>query len=113
MEKNRNSIFSEESDINTEFAPKKRSSNVLPSKEEIEAVSKTVNFSSREANSDSKKLQKRRHVTGRDIQLNVKVSKEVRDKFYAIADANEWVLGEVLEYAVNALAEKLLKEKTA
>ncbi len=51
----------------------------------------------------------RRRRTGRDKQLNLKVTDEVLNRFYVIADAKGWVLGEAFEHAVTAL-EAALKD---
>lgn len=45
----------------------------------------------------------RRHTTGRNRQLNIKATEETIARFYAIADAQGWVLGEAFERAVDAL----------
>lgn len=77
----------------------------------IRAVSEASSFRSREPARDAKKhipkRAPRRHRTGRNVQLNLKVSAEVLDAFYAIADRQEWVLGETLEQAVAALQREL------
>lgn len=49
----------------------------------------------------------RRRRTGRDKQLNVKVTDACLAQFYAIADANQWGLGETFEYALRALETQL------
>jgi hypothetical protein len=49
----------------------------------------------------------RRRRTGRDKQLNVKVSEDCLNQFYQIADANRWGLGETLERALAALDAEL------
>ncbi|MDQ0458287.1 stability/partitioning determinant [Rhizobium paknamense] len=45
----------------------------------------------------------RRRRTGRSAQLNLKVRPDTIEAFYAIADANGWVLGEAFEKAVELL----------
>ena len=50
---------------------------------------------------------RRRYVTGRNVQFNVKASQETIDAFVAIADRQKWVLGETLEHAVAALEQQL------
>ncbi|WP_158912739.1 stability/partitioning determinant [Caulobacter sp. S45] len=45
----------------------------------------------------------RRRRTGRDKQLNVKVTDACLNQFYALADANGWGLGETFERALAAL----------
>lgn len=47
----------------------------------------------------------RRRRTGRSAQLNLKVRPDTIEAFYAIADANGWVLGEAFEKAVDLLAK--------
>jgi len=44
--------------------------------------------------------------TGRNTQFAVKASPETVAEFYAIADAQGWVLGEALEKAVELMREK-------
>jgi hypothetical protein len=46
----------------------------------------------------------RRRRTGRSAQLNLKCRPETIEQFYAIADANGWVLGEAFEKAVALLS---------
>ncbi|QLF72053.1 stability/partitioning determinant (plasmid) [Peteryoungia desertarenae] len=48
----------------------------------------------------------RRRRTGRSAQLNLKCRPETIEQFYAIADANGWVLGEAFEKAVELLQQK-------
>ncbi|WP_313292076.1 stability/partitioning determinant [Rhizobium rhizoryzae] len=52
----------------------------------------------------------RRHRTGRTAQLNLKLRPDTIEKFYAVADANGWVLGEAFERAV-AMLEQAQKSK--
>ena len=47
----------------------------------------------------------RRHRTGRCAQLNLKLRPETIADFYAVADAQGWVLGEAFEKAVELLKE--------
>lgn len=49
----------------------------------------------------------RRRRTGRDKQLNLKVTEASIARFYALADGNGWVLGETFERAVSALEAEL------
>lgn len=53
----------------------------------------------------------RRHVTGRNQQLNIKVTAEAYELFYKISDEKGWVLGETLENALAALVETFDSEK--
>ena len=49
----------------------------------------------------------RRYRTGRNRQLNLKVTEEVAQRFYALADRHELVLGEAFARAVAALERDL------
>ena len=49
----------------------------------------------------------RRYRTGRNMQLNLKVREATAATFYAMADAQGWVLGEAFERAVAALQREL------
>jgi hypothetical protein len=49
----------------------------------------------------------RRRRTGRNIQLNLKVDQGTADRLYRIADQHGWVLGETLEYALEALEKAI------
>ena len=51
--------------------------------------------------------EQRRYRTGRNQQLNLKVRAQDAEAFYAIADAEGWVLGDVFARAVAALAREL------
>lgn len=51
--------------------------------------------------------EQRRYRTGRNQQLNLKVRAQDAEAFYAIADAQGWVLGDVFARAVAALAREL------
>ena len=44
-----------------------------------------------------------RHRTGRNAQLNFKVTPETLAQFTAIADREKWLLAETLEHALDAL----------
>ncbi|NJO55701.1 MAG: hypothetical protein HC834_04325 [Rhodospirillales bacterium] len=50
---------------------------------------------------------KRRHRTGRNVQLNVKVTPETLAEFNALCERYGWVQGEALAHAIEALKTKL------
>ncbi len=87
-----------------------------PTDEQIHAVSEAVNFPSREANSPRPRAKEkpslRRFRTGRNIQFNAKASRATIDRFYAICDRNDWVMGYTLERAVEALERELKTSPT-
>lgn len=100
------------------FAPKKPEikQRTVPV-EALRAVAESAKFPSRESTQPVIKpsapvtREIRRHRTGRNTQLNLKVKPETVDAFYKIADAHGWVLGEAFEEAVTALTEKLVATK--
>ncbi len=61
--------------------------------EAIRQVSEANNFPSRV----------RRRRTGRNVQLNIKVTPEALHRFTAVADRNRWTFGETFERALDAL----------
>jgi len=69
-----------------------------PDRKELKRLGERSGFESREP---------RRHRTGRDTQLNMRVKASDKDRFYAIADRMGWVMGETLEHALDALEAKL------
>ena len=114
MTKSRASIFEEAEDLDiSAFAPKTVSDPNAPAAEKVRAVAEAANFRSREPKpakpAAPPKHSPRRYRTGRNVQLNLKVSQETVDAFYAVADKNGWVLGETLERAIQALERELRK----
>jgi hypothetical protein len=90
-----------------------------PDKAKVEEAAAKTNFRSREAKAPPAvvpvtptpaKLTRRRR-TGRSAQLNLKVRPDTIEQFYAIADAQGWVLGEAFEKAVTLLEEQYGKGK--
>jgi hypothetical protein len=129
----RASIFDEEEFDLSGFAPKPGPDAAAPSPEQVRAVAEAAQFRSREpappaiplaaapvvpsvapsaappvaAEPAPARRPPRRHRTGRNVQFNVKASQETIDAFYAISDAQGWVLGETLEHALAALQRAL------
>jgi hypothetical protein len=94
------------------FAPKKidRAKPEAPT-EAIREISEASSFRSREPVQVEKKesatREPRRHRTGRNVQLNIKVRAETLNSFYDLADKQNWVLGETLEKAIAALKREI------
>lgn len=113
----RASIFSEDDDLDLsefETAPARKVS--APAvKQAIREVAEQKGFVSRDPEPRrapepapqpvpiSSVMPRRRYTTGRNRQLNMKVTEEALRRFYALADAQGWVLGEAFEHAVTAL----------
>lgn len=84
------------------------------SSDQVRAVSEVANFRSRDPIPPpvpAEKRPPRRYRTGRNVQLNVKARAEAIEAFYAIADAQGWVLGEAFEQAVAALEREIAGRK--
>ena len=107
MSKERASIFDEDLDLDlSSFAPKSRTLAERPDKAGIRNIAEERGFVSREA-TPSEPLLQRRYRTGRNRQLNLKVTDDSLRRFYALADAQGLVLGEVFAQAVQALETQL------
>jgi len=100
-------LFEEDFDVSA-FTPK--TPKPEPEAEAIRAVSESASFVSREPVQTKKKAD-RRHRTGRNEQLNVKVTTKTLQLFYAITDAQNWVQGETIEKALEALQRELRLDK--
>jgi hypothetical protein len=100
-------LFEEDDFDVSSFTPKKPVTSE-PQAEAVRAVSETADFRSREPVQGKKP--DRRHRTGRNEQLNLKVTAKARDLFYAITDQQGWVQGFTFERAVAALERELLNK---
>lgn len=69
-----------------------------PSRTQIDQLAKDTGFISRE-----RPRMGRRHKTGRNRQINLKVRDQDLERFYKIADEEGVTLGEVFERALDAL----------
>jgi hypothetical protein len=105
-------LFEEDLDL-SQFTPHKPAKAEQPPPEAVRAVAESAKFQSREPAKAPKQRQQRRYRTGRNIQLNTKVTTSTRDGFYEISDRYNWVLGETLERALQALRRELEKDSPA
>ena len=106
-------LFDDKDDLDVSgFAPRP----AVPAEqaEQVRAIAEPAAFRSRDpsvpsvAASASPVLHgQRRYRTGRNMQLNLKVREATATMFYAMADAQGWVLGEAFERAVAALQREL------
>lgn len=83
--------------------------------EAIEKIAESSGFPSRKAGATTSETavpppsparQPRRHVTGRNRQINIKATEETISELYRIADAMNLPLGAVLEQALAALDQQ-------
>ena len=113
----RASIFGgdEELDLSS-FTPASRASRPKPEPAAIREAAESRGFRSREPAQDAAAApaaprQQRRYTTGRNRQLNLKVTEGALGRFYALAEAHGWVLGEAFEEAVSALERSLARKQ--
>ncbi len=92
-------VFNDELDI-SDFKPTPSGNGAQ--REQVRAVAEPASFRSRDP-AQVVHREQRRHRTGRNVQLNLKVRQEDVDAFYALADEHGWVLGEAFQKAVEAL----------
>jgi hypothetical protein len=101
-------LFEEDLDL-SQFTPKKPVRAEPP--EIVRQVAEKANFKSREPAPKPQIKADRRRRTGRNVQLNLKVTDGARDLFYEVFDSyrakdDRVTQGEVFEWAVRALVEK-------
>jgi hypothetical protein len=97
------------------FTPKKPTRpEHQPPPEAVRAVGENANFRSREAAPVIKPAPRkvdRRHRTGRNEQLNIKVRGPAKQMLYDISEAQGWVQGETFERAMEALQRELAAKR--
>jgi hypothetical protein len=116
IESKRASVFDDEDEGNfdlVDFAPSPPRKSPVPA-DQLRAVAEASQFKSREPKTlppqKSIHREPRHHRTGRNVQFNVKARAEDVQKFYALSDRNNWVLGETFERAIAALERELLAQ---
>jgi hypothetical protein len=107
----RANIFGEADFDVSGFVPAKPAPAVPP--EAVRKVAERAEFSSREPARKSPSRKPRCYRTGRNAQFTIKADPDVVAEFYAITEAEGWVLGETLERAVAALKKELVLGKRA
>lgn len=102
-------------DLASEFAPTAKPKPVIP-KEETDQLAEKAGFPSRQAPKTTESQEKvkprgKRYRTGRNQQLNIKVTSESIELFYKLADEINQPLGEVFDQAIKALQAARKKQK--
>jgi len=118
----RASIFDGDDDFDlSEFTPRAKTAKPRADKEALREAAEKKGFVSREPDTPKatkvvtpppEPIPQRRYRTGRNRQLNLKVTDDVMRRFYALADSQDLILGEAFEQAVTAL-EILVKRNEA
>ena len=93
----------------SDFAPAKPPPAAKP--DAVRQIAERSDFSSREPEKKRARREARVYRTGRNAQFSCKADPAVVDEFYAISDAQGWVMGQTLERAVAALRRELAREQ--
>lgn len=101
--------FSDDLDV-SDFAPRPAKAPAVP-KAAIRSVSEENRFPSRAAAAPAKPVrEQRRYRTGRNVQLNTKVTQATFEHAHRLCEQTGMVLGEVLERAFAAFERELGEE---
>src|SRR3954452_13134297 len=105
-------IFDDGGDLNLErFKPKPTPAENRPAPLDLRHIADRTKFVSRESREVKPPpvplLRRGLHRTGRTATLTLKTTPEHSNRFYAIAQAQGWLIGETFERALQALEEKL------
>lgn len=96
----------------SDFQPKSKPKTTPEDKAVIEQVAEQTGFVSRQVKPAVSAVvelgsrTRRRYTTGRNQQLNIKVTEDAMKRFYAIADQLNLPLGEVFDRALKAYEEQ-------
>ena len=71
--------------------------------EQIDQLAREHNFPSREGQGTKPQRQRRKYITGRNQQFNIKATAQTIERFYKLADARKVPLGQLLQDALDAL----------
>jgi|APLak6261699311_1056244.scaffolds.fasta_scaffold00056_15 hypothetical protein len=97
-----------------DFKPEKKPKPALP-QEETDKLAESTGFPSRQPKLEKpvKPTRGKRYRTGRNQQLNLKVTSDSMERFYKLADDMNAPLGEVFDQAITALiaARKNIKKR--
>ena len=109
LTRKRASIFAGDDALDVSaFAPKSgREPGAVPA-ELVRTIAETSHFPSREAKAGPPARRPPRiHRTGRTMQFNARPTPQTVGALYAIADRQEWLVGETLEHALAVLQREL------
>ena len=93
----------------TAFQPKQGTEPARPEPGKVRAVSEAANFPSRQAQTAASPEKRRTHHrrTGRTAQLAAKIRPEYLDRLYGMAELQNWLVGETVERALDALQREI------
>jgi hypothetical protein len=101
-------IFAEDDALNLDrFKPKPPAAG-RPGPEDLRSIAERTKFVSREGQGTQQPakvplLRRGQHRTGRSATVTLKTTPDASNRFYALAQAHGWLIGEAFERAVAAL----------
>ncbi len=102
-------IFAEDDALNLDrFKPKPPEAAARPGPEDLRGIAERTKFVSRERQGTQQPakvplLRRGQHRTGRSATVTLKTTPDASNRFYALAQAHGWLIGEAFERAVAAL----------
>jgi hypothetical protein len=105
-------IFAEDDTLNLDrFKPKPTGASDRPGPQDLREIAERTKFVSREAKETPPPrvplLRRGQHRTGRTATVTLKTTPECSNRFYALAEAQGWKIGETFERAIEALERDL------
>lgn len=102
-------IFAEDDALNLDrFKPKPLEATDRPGPEDLRGIAERTKFVSREGQRAAQPanvplLRRGQHRTGRTATVTLKTTPDASNRFYTLAQAHGWLIGEAFERAIAAL----------
>lgn len=108
-------IFKDSGDLDLgRFKPKSAPAADRPAPQDLRGITDSTKFISRQPKDPGvlpvPLLRRGNRRTGRTVTVTLKTTPEHSNRFYALAEAKDWLVGETFEKALQALEEKLERE---
>jgi hypothetical protein len=112
MAQEHGNIFEGDDPLNLDrFQPKPAGASDRPGPQELRGIAERTKFVSREGQGAAPPpvplLRRGQHRTGRTATLTLKTTPEYSNRFYALAEAQGWLIGETFERALDALEQQI------
>jgi hypothetical protein len=110
-------IFADDEALNLDrFKPKPAGASDRPGPQDLRGIAERTKFVSREGKGTAPPpvplLRRGPRRTGRTATVTLKTTPECSNRFYAIAQAEGWLVGETFERALDALEREMKGEGT-
>jgi hypothetical protein len=111
-------IFAGDDALNLDrFKPKSAGTSGRPQPDDLRGIAERTKFISREGKGAAAPpvplLRRGLHRTGRTATLTLKTTPEYSNRFYALAEAQGWKIGETFERALDALEQQISEREMA